>query len=158
MTVRSLLQNHILKNSKVLDIGCGKKSHSNYSVNTTTIDAWTKLSPDILLDVEKEPLPFEKDSFDHITMIDFIEHLDKDKGEDLLIQCKDIVRDKIFIFTPLFFTNNAENVENPKCWAYGNPYDYHKSLWTLEEDFKDWTTLGLFPHKMGNQWLGYWQK
>lgn len=149
---------HIEKDSKVLDLGCGIKTYSNYSKNTVTIDAWDKVNPDILMDLEVRRLPFEENSFDYITMIDFIEHLDKYKGERLLEDCKKIVKKKIILFTPLFWDDNSKNVENPSCWAFGNKYDYHKSLWSLEKDFADWTTINIYGSKSRQQWLGYWEK
>ncbi len=156
--IKDELEKIIKPTSHVLDIGCGIKTHSNYSHNTTTIDAWDKLEPDIRLDVTKEKLPFKENSFDIITMIDFIEHLDKESGENLLVQCKEIARDKIIIYTPLFFDDNSRNVENPSCWAYGNPYDYHRSVWSLEEDFAGWVTIGTKLTRLGECWLGYWEK
>ena len=150
------IKDHVPREAKLLDIGCGMKKHEYYTKDVTTIDAWDKLDPDILMDVSKEPLPFEEDSFDVITMIDFIEHIEKHEGEELLEQCKKIAS-RIIVFTPLFFNDNSHNVENPNCWAYGNPYDYHKSLWTLD-DFSDWTTIDIFTFKDGKVWLGYWER
>jgi cyclopropane fatty-acyl-phospholipid synthase-like methyltransferase len=149
---------YIEKESKVLDLGCGIKTYSNYSQFTTTVDAWDKVEPDLLIDLEKEELPFKENSFDYVTMIDFIEHLDKDRGKVLLEKCKKIVRNKIILFTPLFWDDNSKNVNNPRCWAFNNKYDYHKSLWNVEEDFKDWHTINNYGPKNRLQWLGYWQK
>jgi len=41
------------------------------------------------------------------------------------------------LLTPLWWSDNAENVNNSALWCYGNKYDYHKSLWTLD-DFVGW--------------------
>jgi len=158
MSLMTDIQAHIEKDATVLDLGCGVKNHSIYSDHTTTVDAWDKLSPDILMDLEKEELPFDDNSFDYITMIDFIEHLDKEAGKLLLDKCKKIVRKKLILFTPLFWDDNSRNVNNRSCWAYGNKYDYHKSLWDLENDFKDWITINIYGPKHLQQWLGYWQK
>jgi len=158
MNLKIDIQPFIQQDSKVLDLGCGIKTYSNFSKFTTTVDAWHKVNPDLLLDLEKYPLPFEENTFDYITMIDFIEHLDKNRGKILLNQCKKIVKDKIILFTPLFWDDNSKNVNDPRCWAYGNEYDYHKSLWNLSEDFSDWTTINIYGPKNQQQWLGYWQK
>jgi cyclopropane fatty-acyl-phospholipid synthase-like methyltransferase len=152
------LSNFIKLEDTVLDLGCGVKDYSNIATNTTTVDAWPVLEPDILMDFEKNVLPFQEEDFDHILLIDVIEHLEKDNGKRLVEQCKSITTDKIFLFTPLFWTDNAKNVEDPKCWAYGNEYDYHKSLWSEKEDFVDWVTLQYFGPPNRRQWLGYWQK
>ena len=138
-------------NNTVLDLGCGNKNYSCFG-KTTTVDAWSKVNPDYLLDLEKDKLPFGENTFDFILMIDFIEHLDKNKGEILLEDCKKIVKNKIIVFTPLIFNDNSINVNDSNCWAYGNNYDYHKSLWTVD-DFFDWTIL--FNDNIS--FLGYWE-
>ena len=86
-------------------------------------------------------------------MIDFIEHLDKENGKILLEDCKKIVRKHIFVYTPLVFSDNSINVNDPKCWAYENKYDYHKSLWDMN-DFSNWNIL----INNGSSFLGYWKK
>lgn len=150
--IKSILSSFINKDDTVLDIGCGIKEYS-YIGKTTTVDAWDKLTPDYLLDVTKEPMPFKENSFDYILMIDFIEHLEKEDGIKLLESCKKIVKNKIFIFTPSYFVDNGVNVNDPNCWAYGNKYDYHKSLWLLD-DFPDWTVIA---HN-DQYYFGYWTK
>lgn len=157
MSLTPYLEQLIEKDSRVLDIGCGNKVYSSISSNTTTVDAWEKVNPDILLDVTKQVLPFEENSFDYITLLDFIEHLDKDSGFQLIEQCKKIVRKKIILFTPLFWDTNEDNVNNPDLWCYGNPFDVHKSLWD-ENDFKDWTLIEIIQQRKGACWLGYWKK
>lgn len=152
------LAGHIYTDEKVLDLGCGIKDYSDIATNTITVDAWPVVKPDIVLDFEKELLPFADNSFDHVLLIDVIEHLDKSAGKLLIEQCKEITRDKIFLFTPLFWTDNAKNVEDPNCWAYGNQYDYHKSLWSVGEDFQGWATLAMLGGNNAKQWLGFWQK
>lgn len=155
--IKSRLGEYIKPQDTVLDIGCGSKMYSYISKNTTTLDAWAKVSPDYLIDIERESLPFEKDSFDYILLLDIIEHLEKENGFQVLEQCKIIVKTGIFLYTPLFWDDNLKNVNNKKCWAYGNKYNKHKSLWAIE-DFKGWTTLEILKEPDGNTWLGYWQK
>jgi len=161
MSVGAILRNGLLKHispiTKVLDIGCGNKKYSNLSNNTTTLDAWEKVQPDILLDVAENPLPFEDKSFSVILLIDVIEHMEKEAGERLLEECKRVAS-KIFLYTPLWWDDNAENVENPDLWCYGNPYDYHKSLWA-KEDFKGWNLIQIIPveGKEKTAYFGYWE-
>jgi len=156
MSLEKELEILIPKTSKVLDIGCGNKNHSNYSINTTTIDAWEKVNPDILTDVTKDFPVFKDNEFDIVTMIDFIEHLEKEDGYKVLEESIRISK-RVIIFTPLFWDDNSENVTNKNLWSYGNPYDYHKSLWS-EEDFSDWNTVRIFSYKKGSVWLGYLDK
>ena len=76
---------------------------------------------------------FDKDTFDVITAIDTIEHLEKKEGYKLMEDMEKIARKKVIIFTPLIWSENKENSEDPNCWVYKNPYNYHKSLWTNED-------------------------
>lgn len=145
------------KNSLVLDIGCGNKQNT-FSPRTTTVDAWDKVKPDFLIDLESNDLPFGENTFDHVTLLDFIEHLDKAAGKRVLEQAKKIARKSVILLTPLFWDDNSENVENPSLWSYGNPYDYHKSLWSVEDDFTDWKTVTIEQYRKGPVWLGVWEK
>lgn len=150
--IKEYLSNEIKKSDTVLDIGCGIKTYSIYGI-TTTVDAWEKLQPDYLIDLEKNKLPFVENSFDYILIIDFIEHIDKNIGLLLLEDCKKIVRKKIIIFTPLIFDDNSINVNNKDLWCYGNTYDYHKSLWS-DIELNDFITI----HKDNGSYFGYWEK
>lgn len=141
----------------VLDVGCGDKRYSNYlknfGRNIITVDAWENVSPDVCLDVTKSELPFENNSVDHVIMLDFIEHLEKSDGEKLIESCKKICKKSIFIFTPGWWSDNAENVNNPQLWCYGNNFDYHLSLWS-ENDLKDFEfyTLNGFDKYVSGIW------
>ena len=142
-------------NATVLDIGCGDKKYSNISPNTTTLDAWDKVNPDILLDIENNDLPFEDNSFDVIYLMDIIEHLEKERGVAILEQCKRICKQNIIIFTPLVWEDTTKYIEDKTLWCYGNEYDLHKSLWTLN-DFTDWkklATSACYKHAYMGKWI-----
>ena len=161
----SYLKETILEGS-LLDLGCGPKSYSNPFIGICnkilTIDAWDKTSPNIIADLEKtrivDIIPNEK--FDYILMIDFIEHLDKSAGKQLLEDCKLICNKKIFVFTPLeeIWDDNHKNVNDPSLWCYGNQYDLHKSIWS-PLDFQDWVPIKLKSGKgIHNYYIGYYEK
>lgn len=134
-----ILQKNIGSEDTVLDIGCGNKGYSMYG-RCTTLDAWQHVSPDICIDLQTNDLPFSDNSFDYVIMYDVIEHIQHKRGQEILEQVKRICRKKIFLFTPSYFFNNAENTQNTACWAYNCPFNYHKSLWSVE-DFKDWQLI-----------------
>lgn len=140
--VNDLIKIYVNKNIELLDIGCGNKQRSSNLVckKVVTLDAWDKVDPDVLVDLEVEDLPFPPNSFDVVLMIDFIEHLEKKRGEIILDQAKKVSRNNIILLTPLWWQDNSVNVNNPKLWSYHNKYDYHKSLWTLE-DFTGWSRV-----------------
>lgn len=153
--LEDLILAQIEPNDTILDIGCGIRNQTRKldPSRVTSLDAWEKVNPDVLIDLEKEKLPFPENSFDVILMIDFIEHLDKPRGIELIEECKIIARKKIVLWTPTFWTDNSVNVNNPDLWCYGNKYDYHKSLWTAE-DFKDgWTEI-----PQNDYYFGVWKK
>lgn len=150
------LQSLISKqNDTVLDIGCGNKFHSNYGLKTITIDAWDKLDPDYLIDVTKKSLPFKNKSFDIVTMLDFIEHLKKEDGYKVLNEAIRVAKKRVIILTPLFWNDNSEHVNNPRSWAYKNPYNYHLSLWTIKDFSKSWNTKRIYDPDTAPMWLGY---
>jgi SAM-dependent methyltransferase len=152
--IRSHLSVEINKkyNDLVLDVGCGNKGYSMYG-KCYTIDAWEKVNPDMVLDLEKDELPFEDNSFDYILLLDVLEHLEKEKGIILLEKCKKIVKNKIIVFTPLIWDDNSKNVENPDLWCYGNKYDYHKSLWEVD-DFVGFNPILITE----DSYFGEWKK
>ena len=137
--VDHFIYHNIKPGESILDIGCGDKLRTKMLVSNkiTSVDAWEKVKPDVLLDLEKESLPFAENSYDVVLMIDFIEHLDKEVGKRLLEEAKKVCKKKIILLTPSFWTDNLDNVNNPELWCYQNKYDGHKSFWT-NDDFKDW--------------------
>lgn len=149
----------IEKNSTLLDIGCGNKKYvaafQSVCQKVTTVDAWEKVNPDILVDLEKTDITeaVQNEKFDYITMLDFIEHVDKSRGFELIEQAKQICNKKIFLLTPLeeIWDDNSHNVNNPKLWSYGNQYDHHKSLW-FPEDFEGWTETSILK----GYWIGHY--
>jgi len=152
--LNQFLASEVSPGDTVLDIGCGDKCRTRLLKDNKvfTVDAWDKVKPDLLIDLEVEPLPLGENSFDIIFMIDFIEHLSREAGMRVLAQAKEICRKKIILLTPLWWQDNSVNVNNPSLWCYGNPYDYHKSLWKLE-DFEGWV-----PRNYGNYFLGTWKR
>ncbi|MFH0806007.1 MAG: methyltransferase domain-containing protein [Patescibacteria group bacterium] len=150
--------NKLIKpNNSVLDLGCGDKKFINRLKGIhTTLDIWEPFNPDVLWDLNKLPLPFEDNSFNVILAIDVIEHLKKENGKLLLEELKRIVKNKIILFTPLWWTENLYYMNNIESNYYGNPYERHLSLWT-KEDFKEWKeNLGI--NFLSNYYFGIWSK
>ncbi len=88
--IHSTINRIVQFSDSVLDIGCGDKSKTNglSCKRIVSLDAWPNVNPDILLDLEKEDLPFGENEFEVILMIDFIEHLEKNRGKQILEQAK----------------------------------------------------------------------
>lgn len=146
--LRNFLLESIEDNSSLLDLGCGPKLYSDPFKSKCrkilTVDAWDWVEPDVVADLENTSIVeiVGGEKFDYILMLDFIEHLNKEKGRILIDNCKTICNKKIFLLTPLaeIWTDNHENVENEKYWCYGNQFDLHKSVWS-HNDFKDWIEI-----------------
>lgn len=154
------LINIIESGSSVLDLGCGPKLYSapfkNRGDNVLTVDAWESVDPDLVVDLENQDITeFVTEKYDYILMLDFIEHLDKESGLKLIERCKTLANKKIFLLTPLeeIWDDNHKNVNDEKLWCYGNNFDLHKSLWTLE-DFDGWTPVKL--DKLEHYFVGYY--
>jgi cyclopropane fatty-acyl-phospholipid synthase-like methyltransferase len=149
--------------SSLLDLGCGPKLYSdpfkNICKKITTIDAWESVEPDIVADLETVDLisVLKGENFDYVLMIDFIEHLNKQAGLQLIENVKTITNKKIILLTPLeeIWDDNHKNVNDPSLWCYGNKFDLHKSLWHIT-DFSDWEQLNL--KKLNNYFVGTFTK
>ena len=143
----------------VLDVGCGDKRFSKdlKCSKVVTLDAWEKVNPDVLIDLEKKDIPFPENSFDVVLMIDFVEHLDKERGKTIVQQAQNIAKECVIAFTPLFWSRNTENVNNPNLWCYGNVYDLHKSLWSVD-DFEGWDQPLVKAERLNKYFIGMWKK
>jgi len=150
----------IQSGSSLLDLGCGPKLYSNALRDlcdpVLTVDAWSWVEPDIVANLETTALQEITDHiWDYVLMLDFIEHLNKQAGLELIEQVKAQTRRGIFLLTPMeeIWTDNHEHVDDPRLWSHGNTYDLHKSLWR-PEDFPGWQSIAL--PKLQNYFVGYY--
>lgn len=155
------LRAEIDPSSTLLDLGCGPKMYSDplreQCSRILTVDAWSWVEPDIVADLETTALKdITTDRWDYVLMLDFIEHLNKQAGLDLIEQVKQVTNKKLFLLTPLevIWTENHENVDNPDLWCHGNEYDLHKSLW-CPEDFVGFTRVNI--QGFNDYYVGYYE-
>ena len=157
MNLNKFIANNISESDEVLDVGSGDKSNQSFKCSKIiSIDAWEKVNPDVLVDLNKENIPFDPNSFDVVLMIDFIEHLEKENGRLRIKEAIEIARKKVILLTPLWWDDNKDNTENSNLWCYNNPYNYHKSLWTIK-DFDGWMEIEGIDG-LNNYFLGTYSK
>jgi len=127
----------------VLDLGCGICIPTKDLVCKALVgvDAWKNclfqikdFAIPICVNIRQLEEVFVEGSFDVALMLDTIEHLEKREGEEALEIAEKIAKKYVIVFTPKNWDTNEANTHNPACWAFSNPYNYHKSLWT-EYDF-----------------------
>jgi len=93
-----------LNPKKVLEIGIGNKTTSNYlknwGIEVTTLDANEGLKPDVVSDVLRMPL--NNDSFDVILCAEVLEHLPFEKFEEALKELKRVTKRYLVLSLPHF--------------------------------------------------------
>jgi hypothetical protein len=77
------------------------------------------------------------DAYDVVTIIDLLEHLEKEDGFRLLDTCKTIAKKRILIWIPLG--------ECPQGDIAGNPFQKHQSTWSAEDLEKAGFHVEVFP-------------
>ncbi len=135
--------------SSLLNVGCGDASpiasfsHKLYSMG---IDAHepsieksrlSRIHNDyVTMDVLDIVKNFEPHSFDCVLASDVIEHLSKEDGNRLIDMMEKIARHKVIIFTPNGFLPQGEYDDNP--------WQVHKSGWTIDEmEQRGYTVIGI---------------
>ena len=139
-----ILQDEVSLNDTVLDLGCGIMGV------TKNLRCLSILGVDVCEDYLNQikgrvPVIWTdarfatkqlmlSQSFDVVLAIDFIEHLDRQSGLELLDEMSRVARKKAIVFTPEGFIEQKDGIG----WAQGKPeYQSHKSGWTAD-DFKGW--------------------
>lgn len=122
----------------LLDVGCGENSpikyldYSFYSVGIDLFEPSIRKSRGdgihdkyLLMDALDLKDRFGSNSFDGVLALDLIEHLEKDRGRQLIGQMEDIARKRVILITPNGFLPQE---------SYGeNPHQTHKSGWKVGE-------------------------
>ncbi len=136
--LRSELEKAILPCNSLLDLGCGADSPIKYfsdKFHCVGIDLYEKSINEskrkkihneyCQIDVLKIEENFESNSFDCVLALDLIEHLTKEEGNRLISAMEKISKNKVVIFTP--------NGYHPQGEFDINPWNIHKSGWTVDE-------------------------
>ncbi len=152
--------------TSILDVGCGSNSplqHIPRKFFAVGVDAFapsieqsrkSKIHNEYcqldVIDIDKK---FAPDSFDCVMALDVIEHLTKQDGLKLLSAMERIAKKRIIIFTPNGFLPQPPD---------GNPWQKHKSGWTVEEmKAHGYTVIGINgwkPLRGENADIRFWPK
>lgn len=141
-----LLRQSLGSPKTILDLGCGDGNLMELLADgkqwqVTGVDLYVKnvktaskrsifikvFKADVIKFVKQEIT--KKKKYDVVFCSQVIEHIDRKKGEQLLILLESIARQRIIIGTP------REFMEQPLHYLGDNPHQVHKSGW-LEEDFR----------------------
>jgi predicted SAM-dependent methyltransferase len=143
----------IVKTDSVLDIGTGIKPQSFFHPKVhVCVDAHQPYldllqqqiednSSYVLLCNTWRPAlkQFPANSIDSVFALDFIEHLPKAEGIDLLKEMKRIARRQVIIFTPLgFYPQNHDNQTEDRWGMDGGKWQTHHSGWEAEDFDDEW--------------------
>ena len=141
-----LLRRSLGNPKTVLDLGCGDGSLMEllaegkrwkvtgvdlYAENVKAAsqrNIFTKVFREDVIKFVRQQIS-KKKKYDVVFCSQVIEHLDHEKGEELLILVDLIARQRIIIGTP------REFMEQPHGYLGNNPHQVHKSGW-LEDDFR----------------------
>lgn len=135
-TVVYCLKRELADCHSVLDLGCGPDSPIKYCENvcySIGVEVFVpyleeskkkKIHTEYILANITE-LNFESNSFDAVVLIEVLEHLPKKEGKMLLEKVENWAKKKIIITTPNGYLPQGEMSKNP--------YQVHRSGWTVEE-------------------------
>lgn len=137
----------------VLDVGSGDQRYHDIRVKSiTALDIWPAAEPDFLLDLEKDDLPAGE--FSLILLLDVLEHLNKDRGKEILAQAVALASRALVVLTPLVWDENRDTFDQHGGFYEGNERILHRSLWTPGDFGPGWKRVKLPPVTRGC-YLGY---
>jgi 2-polyprenyl-3-methyl-5-hydroxy-6-metoxy-1,4-benzoquinol methylase len=141
----------------VLDLGCGPRSplehvHTDFSVGVDMWDDYLTASQErrihsAYLKADLATLDFQSRSVDAVILIGVLEHMDKEDGRRLMQRAQQWARKRLIVSMPNGFLPQAD--------CDGNPYQRHRSGWTVEdlraEGFRVYGMTGWKPLRSVNE-------
>lgn len=141
----------------ILDIGCGIRPQSFFKPKLHILcepnDEYDRILQNRFINQHnfliakgswQETLKLLLDlSVDSIFLLDIIEHLEKEEGRRLLIECERLARKQIVLFTPLGFMSQEYEIGQCDGWGlHGAEWQTHKSGWTPSDFDDSWDIFG----------------
>jgi len=140
----------------VLDIGCGIKPqtffkprlhiccepHDEYVAQLRKEHAGSPGIAIIQCTAQRAAGMLRDKSVDSVFLLDLIEHLDKEDGKRLLMECERIARKEIVVFTPLGFCPQEYQSGETDAWGFhGGAWQTHRSGWMPDDFDESWGIL-----------------
>lgn len=146
------LRSVIPAGATVLDVGCGDCWYwPRVNAKFIGVDAWAKFEPDHLLDLEHDDLPTVP--ADVVLMADFLEHVSKERGLQLIAQAQQIAP-LVLVLTPTVWSANEAPFHDSKGHYFQNPHVLHKSLYGAE----DFAGFERVTDRCDGYYLGLWRR
>ena len=145
-TLVHCLQRELEGCSTVLDLGCGSSSPLQFCGISWSVGVDGHIPSleasrgrglhDAYVAADVRHLDFKPASFDAVLLVDLLEHLSREDGEDLLMRAESWARIRVVVKSPNGFFEQA---------ALGdNPYQVHLSGWTVAEmRVRDYRAYGM---------------
>ncbi|NCC70536.1 class I SAM-dependent methyltransferase [bacterium] len=152
--LEKIIKRKVLKTNIILDIGCGIRPQNFITpiihicaepfeqyikklqeLSESTIDRSYLIIKSSWEDIIKI---MPENSVDTIFLLDVIEHINKNKGKNLLKETEKIARKQIIIFTPLGFLPQVSNNGKDAWGMDGGKWQEHKSGWVPEDFDNSW--------------------
>lgn len=166
--VTEIIQKDVGENDTLIDVGCGifMTTDQIKCKSIIGIDAWIPYlekkknefqTINFDISIIKNFKIFIDDSYDVITCMDVIEHLEKDCGLLVIKEFQRIARKKIIIFTPEGFVKQDDGQAG--SWGENNPvYQKHRSGWSVK-DFENLKfKVSIYPDLDHNQIYAVYEK
>lgn len=123
--------------NRVLNLGCGFAKFA--AKNVVNLDKFGCCEPDVVWDLEKTPLPFEDQSFDHIIANHVFEHLHN--WWECFEECSRILKvgGRMDVYVPgegsdsqLGYRDHVAMVNNCSFYGVGNSMGRYNNAWCFE--------------------------
>ncbi|MHA1378143.1 MAG: class I SAM-dependent methyltransferase [Candidatus Helarchaeota archaeon] len=114
-----------------IDLGCGKKPRPGF----IGVDKSAKINPDIICDVERDPLPLDDNSVSWVWMSDFIEHI-----EDIFKLFREIYRvcengARVDVISPYYTSIRATMDPTHKHFISERTFEYLNESFYVTADY-----------------------
>ncbi|MBS0290028.1 MAG: glycosyltransferase [Proteobacteria bacterium] len=146
------IEQFITQSDVVLDLGCGIRPMNHFKpklhlmvepcLEYVDILKYRNANDKSTLIFQQDALSFLKkmasQSVDSIFMLDVIEHIEKEQGQEIIKECERVAREQIVLFTPMGYLSQHCNNDKDAWGLTGGAFQNHLSGWSLDEFDGTW--------------------